>query len=101
MLDNVQAASPTDNSSKILSLRLPPQIYFALKNKGAKFGLKPATFAKYAVISMLMNSRIEFNAPYDAQFNNFLSSLPQTKLDEKEVMDLVEKERQGVYESAS
>ncbi len=101
MTNNMQSITSSDSSSKILSLRLPPQVYAALKNRGAEFGLKPATFAKYAVISLLMNKKTEFNLSFETEFNGFLNSLPKTSLDEKKIMKLIEKERQAAYDSSS
>jgi hypothetical protein len=96
MSNDAQNTTLASDQSKILSVRLPPQIYSSLKTKTAQFGLKPSTFIKYAIISMLMNSQFNFKSPFEAQFSGFLNSLPQQPINEEDSINLVNQERKKI-----
>lgn len=96
MINDAQNTTLASDQSKILSVRLPPQIYASFKIKIAQFGLKPATFVKYAIISLLMSNQLNFKSPFEAQFAGFLNSLPQQPIKEEDAMRLVNQERKKI-----
>ncbi|MBI2641805.1 hypothetical protein HYW87_04420 [Candidatus Roizmanbacteria bacterium] len=75
---------------KILNVRLSPEIYELFEKKVAKIGLRPSSFLRHFIISVALEN-------WQKNLEQFILSLPSTKIEEKTVFKMVENERKKLY----
>lgn len=76
--------------SKILNVRLSPEIYEMFEKKVSKIGLKPSSFLRHFIISIALED-------WQKNLEQFLISLPTNKIEEEEIFALVENEKKKLY----
>lgn len=84
--------------TKLVNVRISPQIYKLFKKKVENVGLKPSSFLRHVIISMAIGSDDTLQSiPFKKQYLQLINSLPQSEIPEEETFDLIEKERTATY----
>lgn len=86
----------TQVQSKLLNVRLSPQLYNLFKQKINRYGITPSSFIRHAIISFTIPEQVHSNT-LASQFQDLVQSLPEPTLSEDEALDLINKERQAAY----
>ncbi len=84
--------------TKLVNVRISPQIYKLFKKKVEDVGLNPSSFLRHVIISMAIGADEDSRSvPFKRQYKLLIDSLAQREMPESEAFDLIEKERKASY----
>lgn len=83
----------THIQSKLLNIRISPELYNQFKQKVNAIGLNPSSFLRHVIISMVIGDKVNFEGSFDQEYEKLIKSLKRNTINEDVALQLVNKEK--------
>ncbi|OGK38476.1 hypothetical protein A3F03_03220 [Candidatus Roizmanbacteria bacterium RIFCSPHIGHO2_12_FULL_41_11] len=90
----------TQVQSKLLNIRISPELYNQFKQKVSSIGLNPSSFLRHVIISTVISDKVTLGNTFKEEYKSLIKSLKKNSISENEALKLADKEKEAMYNKA-